>query len=178
MNPPEPVADWVAEARRGSGRAWERLFRRFAPVVHGILLGRVQPADAEDLTQQVFETALQRLPELREDAAFPGWLLSIARRAAVDLGRRPAALTGCEIEGVAMEASPEARTEADRVLQALRSLPEAYRDTLLLRLVEGLSGPEIAERTGLTAGSVRVNLHRGMGLLRQALGLTAGVHDP
>lgn len=47
--------------------------------------------------------------------------------------------------------------------------PEAYRETLLLRLVEGLTGPEIAERTGLTAGSVRVNLHRGMALLRAAL---------
>jgi RNA polymerase sigma-70 factor (ECF subfamily) len=52
----------------------------------------------------------------------------------------------------------------------IRRLPEAYRDTLMLRLVEGMSGAEIAERTGLTPGSVRVNLHRGMQLLRDALG--------
>jgi RNA polymerase sigma-70 factor (ECF subfamily) len=50
-------------------------------------------------------------------------------------------------------------------------LPEAYRETLILRLVEGLTGPEIAEQTGLSAGSVRVNLHRGMKLLRERLGL-------
>jgi len=43
------------------------------------------------------------------------------------------------------------------------------RETLILRLVEGLSGPEIAERTGLTPGSVRVNLHRGMQQLRERL---------
>ena len=49
------------------------------------------------------------------------------------------------------------------------SLPDAYRETLMLRLVEGLTGPEIAERTGLTPASVRVNLHRGMKLLRTAL---------
>jgi RNA polymerase sigma-70 factor (ECF subfamily) len=51
----------------------------------------------------------------------------------------------------------------------LRSLPEAYRETLTMRLVEGLTGPEIAEATGLTAGSVRVNLCRGMELLRELL---------
>ena len=41
-----------------------------------------------------------------------------------------------------------------------------------MRLIEGMTGPEIAERTGLTPGSVRVNLHRGMALLRQKLGLS------
>ncbi len=55
------------------------------------------------------------------------------------------------------------------MLHHVRSLPEAYRETLLLRLVEGLSGPEIAEAVGLTAASVRVNLHRGMELLRPLL---------
>ena len=75
----QATAEWVSQARRGSGDAWTRLFRRFAPVVHGVLLGQVQTADAEDLTQQVFETALARLAELREDAAFPGWLLSDGR---------------------------------------------------------------------------------------------------
>ena len=54
-------------------------------------------------------------------------------------------------------------------MAALRSLPEAYRETLVLRLVEGLTGPEIADRTGLTAASVRVNLHRGMKRLRETL---------
>jgi len=51
----------------------------------------------------------------------------------------------------------------------IRNLPEAYREPLVLRLVEGMTGPEIAERTGLTAGSVRVNLHRGYALLRERL---------
>jgi RNA polymerase sigma-70 factor (ECF subfamily) len=62
------------------------------------------------------------------------------------------------------------RSEARFVLEAVRSLPEAYRETLILRLVEGMSGPEIAARTGLTPGSVRVNLHRGMKQLREKLG--------
>ena len=59
--------------------------------------------------------------------------------------------------------------EAFEVLAIMRSLPETYRETLMLRLVEGMTGPEIAGRTGLTEASVRVNLCRGMKLLRERL---------
>jgi RNA polymerase sigma-70 factor (ECF subfamily) len=59
--------------------------------------------------------------------------------------------------------------EALAILNAIRSLPEAYNETLILRLVEGMTGAEIADRTGLTPASVRVNLHRGMKLLREKL---------
>ncbi len=64
---------------------------------------------------------------------------------------------------------PDDRVEAQRALEAIRALPEAYRETLMLRLVEGMTGPEIAARTRLTPDSVRVNLCRGMKLLRGAL---------
>jgi len=135
----------------------------------------VQRADADDLTQDVFETAIRRLGELRDDAAFPGWIVSIARRAALDAKRRPALLTGAalELDRVASPDRPDDHLEAERSLRAIATLPEAYRETLLLRLVEGLTGPEIAERTGLTPGSVRVNLHRGMAMLRATLGSAA-----
>jgi RNA polymerase sigma-70 factor (ECF subfamily) len=73
-----------------------------------------------------------------------------------------------EAEHLGAEAPPT--TDAARALAALRELPDAYREVLAMRLVEGLNGPEIAERTGLRPGSVRVNLHRGMALLREKLG--------
>ena len=63
--------------------------------------------------------------------------------------------------------------QAAAVLAAIRELPDAYRETLILRLVEGMTGPEIAARTGLTPGSVRVNLHRGMQQLREKLGASS-----
>ena len=59
------------------------------------------------------------------------------------------------------------------ILAVVRVLPEPYREPLILRLVEGMTGPEIATRTGLTHGSVRVNLCRGMEMLREKLGETA-----
>ena len=67
--------------------------------------------------------------------------------------------------------------EARAILDVIRSLPDAYRETLVLRLVEGMSGQEIADRTGLTPASVRVNLHRGMKLLRARLEGVAPVAD-
>lgn len=167
------VAATVAAARRGDAGALDRLFRRFAPVVHGVLLGRVPRFDADDLTQDVFETALRRLPELREDAAFPGWIVSIARRAAIDRHRRAGPVVEGEdaLERVGSGDEAGVRLDAARALEAIRALPEAYRETLMLRLVEGLTGPEISQRTGLTPGSVRVNLHRGMTMLREALSM-------
>ena len=61
------------------------------------------------------------------------------------------------------------------MLEAIRALPEAYRETLVMRLCEGMSGPEIAAATGLEPGSVRINLHRGMKLLREKLGIDGKV---
>lgn len=166
---PERVSSLVAAARHGDRCALDRLCRRFAPVVHGILLGHVQKADADDLTQEVFETVLARLGDLRDDAAFPGWIVAITRRTALSAGRRPALLTGIRWDDIPDAANPEQRLEAQKALYLIRKLPTAYREPLILRLVQGLSGQEIAELTGLTPGSVRVNLHRGMAQLRAAL---------
>ena len=76
-------------------------------------------------------------------------------------------------ETVAHEASPEVAAEAAAAIAAIQELPEAYRETLAMRLIAGMSGPEIATITGLTPDSVRVNLHRGFRLLRERLGVTS-----
>jgi RNA polymerase sigma-70 factor (ECF subfamily) len=125
--------------------------------------------EVDDLVQDVFLTAWRRLDDLRDPGAFGGWLTMIARNRATDFLRRSVDVVELPAQLPAREvASSEA--EAHAALDALRSLPDAYRETLMLRLVEGLSGPEIAMRTGLTPASVRVNLHRGMKLLREKLG--------
>ncbi|HEX9189699.1 MAG TPA: sigma-70 family RNA polymerase sigma factor [Vicinamibacteria bacterium] len=160
-------AGLVTAARRGDREAFGRLYERFQPMVHGILLARVPRADAEDLVQEVFLRAMGRLDTLRRDDAFGSWLAAIARNRARDHWRRGEDTVELP-EEVPGEPHPEG--SALTVLAAIRRLPDAYRETLVLRLVEGMTGPEIAERTGLTPGSVRVNLHRGMEKLREALG--------
>jgi RNA polymerase sigma-70 factor, ECF subfamily len=168
---PFEVARHVRAALDGSQDAYSWLYRRFAPLVHAIHLGITTHATAEDLTQDCFDIAFARLSQLREVHQFGPWIAAIARRQ-----RPPKSLLQVPLDGhdaATAEAGPADAAEAARVLNALRTLPDAYRETLLLRLVEGMSGPEIAALTGLTPGSVRVNLHRGMAMLRAALGLAA-----
>lgn len=162
----DPLPSDVLAARAGDRAAFTRLHARWHRVVHAILLARLPPEDAEELVQEVFVTAWLRLPELAEPAAFPGWVCSIARNRAVDVARarRPTEPLATE-PGV----SPPDPHGVREILAVVHGLPEAYRETLLLRLVEGMNGPEIAARTGLTEGSVRVNLHRGLTLLRERL---------
>jgi RNA polymerase sigma-70 factor, ECF subfamily len=161
-------ADLVTRARRGDESAFGGLYERYARVVHGLLLARVPRDDVDDLVQEVFLTAWKRLDALRDAAAFGGWLVMIARNRASDFHRRGLDYQELPASLQAHDATAE-RTEALAALGVIRSLPEAYRETLVLRLVEGLTGAEIAHRTGLTEGSVRVNLHRGMKLLREKL---------
>ncbi|MBD3298395.1 MAG: sigma-70 family RNA polymerase sigma factor [candidate division Zixibacteria bacterium] len=158
----------VAQARAGNRRAFAKLHQRFAPMVHGILLARVPRAEVDDLMQDVFLSALKRLDSLREDVAFGPWLATIARNRATDYHRRKRTMDELPEH---LPSNDPPRGEAQRVLDVIETLPEAYRETLILRLVEDMTGPEIAERTGLTPGSVRVNLHRGMKLLRERLGI-------
>ncbi|HEX8098553.1 MAG TPA: sigma-70 family RNA polymerase sigma factor [Pyrinomonadaceae bacterium] len=156
----------VEAVRAGDQEAFGQLYGLYAPMVHGILLARVPFDEVDDLAQEVFLTAYRKLHTLREAAAFGGWLAMIARNNALNFHRR--AQPGEELpEDLAQP--PSATVEAREALAAIRSLPEAYRETLVLRLVEGMTGPEIAEQTGLTPDSVRVNLHRGMKLLRARL---------
>lgn len=167
---PHDMATLVAAARSGDRAAFARLYELHARIVHGVLLARVPPADADDAVQDVFLAALRNLASLREPAAFPGWLLTIARNRANDFHRRPRAASELPDEVAAPWAPAHKEQEARMALEAVRALPDAYRETLILRLVEGMSGPEIAARTGLTEGSVRVNLHRGMKMLREKIG--------
>jgi RNA polymerase sigma-70 factor (ECF subfamily) len=162
----------VRAARQGDHDAFGQLYQRFSRVVHGVLVARLPYEAAEDLIQDVFLHAHNRLRDLREPAAFGSWVCAIARRHAAD-HYRSRRIAEPLLDTMAAPDKPDVTTEARRVLAIIQTLPDAYRETLVLRLVEGCSGPEIAELTGLSHGSVRVNLHRGFRLLRDKLGVTA-----
>ncbi len=179
------MAREAREARVRPMTSFGELYERYAPMVHGILIAMVAPHEAQDLAQDVFVRAFEKIGTLADPERVGPWLAAIARNAGRDALRaaaargRPAPLQddvaadrGRTSAGeVAAGEAEDVAAEARAALAALRSLPEAYRETLAMRLVEGLAGPEIARRTGLTPGSVRVNLTRGMKLLRERLGL-------
>jgi RNA polymerase sigma-70 factor (ECF subfamily) len=168
-----PEVRLVERTCAGDGEAFGELYRMFAPLVHGILLARVPYDDVRDLVQEVFLAAYKNLPGLRDKNLVGAWLARIARNHAAEYYRhsRPTEELSDDIRG---RHNPSA--EAIEILTAIRTLPETYRETLVLRLIEGMTGNEIADRTGLTPESVRVNLHRGMELLRQKLGI--GMQKP
>jgi RNA polymerase sigma-70 factor (ECF subfamily) len=167
---PGDTASDVRAVAAGDQDAFGRVYAAYARMVRAILLGRVPRSEVDDLLQDVFVSAYMRIHELRDAAAFGGWIAAIARNRATDHLRQ-----ACDHAELPAELPGGAPVEADTliVLDAVRRLPEAYRETLVMRLVEGMSGQEIADRTGLSPGSVRVNLHRGMKLLREKLGWNA-----
>ena len=175
---PEPAADvpieigLVKAVLAGDRDGFSKLYDLYAPLVHGILLARVPRAEVEDLVQDIFLHAFKKLHTLRDSSAFGPWIAMIARNRAVDFHRRSRETVEITDD---LRGSDKQEAKAAEILELIRGLPEAYRETLVLRLVEGMTGPEIATRTGLTAASVRVNLHRGMKLLREKLGFVEGL---
>lgn len=158
----------VERACDGEREAFGELYNLFAPMVHGIVLARVPRDEVDDIVQNVFLAAYKNLHTLRDRNAVGGWLAMIARNRSIEFYRR-ARPTEELSDTLSRNDSPH--TEAREILAAIRTLPDAYKESLVLRLVEGMTGPEIAARTGITPESVRVNLHRGMKLLRQKLGI-------
>ena len=161
--------DLILSATNGDRGAFGELYVRYARMVHGILLARVPAGDAEDLVQDVFMSAMRQLRGLRTAAAFRGWLAAIARNRAIDYFRSARRNEPLD-EAAERKHGIDGGADAFLVLDLIRKLPEAYQETLVFRLVEGMTGPEIAEKTGLTPESVRVNLCRGMKMLRELLG--------
>lgn len=154
-------------ARAGEPGSFRELYARYAPMVHGILIARVGASEAEDLCQEVFVAAWRGLARLERDEHVGAWIAGIARNQA----RRASSRAAPRPEPIPEDhpARSEVCDDGAAILVALRSLPQTYAETLTLRLVEGLTGPQIAALTGLTEGSVRVNLSRGMQLLRERL---------
>ena len=169
---PSEEAVLIRAVLDGDRDKYGRLYHLYAPLVHGILLARMPRSEVEDTVQDIFLHALKKLNTLRDAGSFGPWIAMIARNRAMDFHRRSRETVEVTED---LKSSDSSGPKAEEILEIIRSLPDAYRETLVLRLVEGMTGPEIATRTRLTAASVRVNLHRGMKLLRGKLGYEEGL---
>jgi RNA polymerase sigma-70 factor (ECF subfamily) len=154
----------LAAARRGESAALDTLARAHTPALRSLLtkLG-ARPEDAEDVLQETWIAAQRALPAFRGDGSLLGWLGRIATNAYRDLlrsGRRLSEIQDYLLPSrAAGPAECAARREmADRVTAAMEELPPRQRETLRLRVVEGLRYEEIAERMGVGRDAVRMNL--------------------
>jgi len=159
----------VTAAQHGDRAAFAELYRRYSGMVRTIARRRLRPDEVSDAVQEAFFRAWRRLKTLRNTAAFGRWIATITRNVVCDAERERSSPAATPEQEPRKPDTQYDEMQARVVLSALRSLPKAYRTTLTLRLLQGMTAPEIADRTGLSPASVRVNLHRGMKLLRHQL---------
>jgi RNA polymerase sigma-70 factor (ECF subfamily) len=171
----------VAAALRGERAAEERLYRRHVPAVAAVavrLLGR--GAEAEDVVQDSFVIALERLAQLRDPELFRAWVVRIAVRCAHRRFRRRRLLgllglaRGEDAAGLAEQAAPslpaERRVELVRLDAVLRALPSDQRVVWVLRHVEGYELSELAVVCGVSLATVKRWLQRAEARVRAQLG--------
>jgi|SRR5579871_3902272 len=178
----EPDVALVVRARGGDRAAFEELVRRTSRLVYARLYLDIGDSHlAEDLLQETMMRAFRSLRYLEKAAGFRSWLLTIAQNVLTDSLRSkarqarteplpgdPAADSVASIEQVPEERAERAETR-QKVLAVLRSLPEDYRLPLTLRYIVGADYETISEQLGLTNGSLRGMLHRGLKMLRDRL---------
>ena len=181
----------LAGARRREPAAVTRVYTAYAPALFRFFLAAVgDRPTAEDLTGDVFKSAIEGLPRFRGPVeALGGWLFGIARHDLSDHRRRQARnrvqplddlLEEAAAAGGAMDPEELAleRVEGDRVLAALRQLTCDQREVLLLRLVADLTAPEVARILNKSTEAVKALQHRGLASLARVLGVTNGTSSP
>ena len=175
-----PDATLVDRARRGDPDAFAALVRRHFKKAYTVALALLSNGmDAEDVCQDAFLKALERLDDCREPDKFASWLLQIVRNRAHNFRdyRRVRAAVSIELTGVAgPEDASEGAVQADlktRLERALGRLSDIQRQVVLLHDLEGLKHREIAERIEISEGMSRQHLFNARKTLREILGPTA-----
>ena len=175
-----PDATYVARARRGDASAFEALVRRYYRVAYAVALALLSNnMDAEDVCQDAFLKALERLDDCREPDKFASWLLRIVRNSAHNFRayRRVRATESLELAGAASrEDSAKDAERADlrkRLEDALGELSEIQRQVVLLHDLEGLKHREIAGHLAISEGMSRQHMLKARRTLRKILGARA-----
>ena len=173
MTSHDGIAALVASAQRGEAAAFETLVRRHFRAAYSVALAVLQsPAEAEDVAQESFLVAFQRLDTCREPERFAGWLVQIVRNRALNalesskLRSRTAERSS---EGAPKAAPPPEAPQRDRLVAALGLVSPSQREVVLLHDLEGWTHPEIAASLGISEVMSRQHLFQARKTLRAAL---------
>ena len=167
----------VAAVREGDDRAFEQLYQRYQRRIGAYVMGMVKDhGRAEDITQDVFMSALRRMRETERPIAFKPWIYEIARNACIDAHRRsrraeevsfdadellaPADHRRLAATGPTPDAAVTAKQELETLCGAFGGLSQTHHEILVLRELEGLSYRQIGERMGMSRPAVESTLFR------------------
>ncbi|MDP9483014.1 MAG: sigma-70 family RNA polymerase sigma factor [Chloroflexota bacterium] len=164
----------VSRAKAGDAEAFGALYDLYAARVYRFVVVRVpQPADGEDLMQQVFLKVIESLPRYEQRGLpFGAWLFRIARNTVIDFGRtrRVTAPLDDEVGRMADPAQPgyqlERAADVDEIRAALGQLTSEQRDVIVFRFFAELTHAEIGAVLGKREGTIRVIQHRALAVLR------------
>lgn len=176
-SPADSDQQLVARVRRGDDRAFELLYQRYHRRIHAYVLGMVKDhGRAEDVTQEVFLSALRRMRETEQPLAFKPWLYQIAKNSCIDAFRRskraeevsydadeglaPADHSKLVAPGASPDVAVAAKQDLDSLCGAFGGLSETHHEILVLRELEGLSYAEIGRRMGMSRPAVESTLFR------------------
>lgn len=152
-----------------TGEVWEAFNRQ----LYGFIRRRVNnEQDAEDLLQEVFLRVHTRLDGLHDHERISPWLYQVARNAIIDYYRGKRDLTPLLEQFPSSDELPEADPAAEiaaGLAEMVLSLPEPYRETMVLSEIQGKKHKEIADQLGLSLSGVKTRVVRGRELLREDL---------
>jgi RNA polymerase sigma-70 factor (ECF subfamily) len=174
----DTVSALVRRAAAGDTRAFEALYRDHVGRIYGTILRLVamDRARAEELTQEAFVRAWQKLSSFRHESAFSTWLHRLSVNTALMSLRGKREMESVDEEGLELAAggeTPFCAAERGDLERAVSDLPPRARAVLVLHDVEGWKHEEISAELGMAVGSSKAQLHRARGLLRRALGEAA-----
>ncbi len=174
-NRPPSVERIVERAQAGDLGAFEELYRRHVGRIYALCLRMCGNArEAEELTQDAFVRAWEKLGSFRGGSAFSSWLHRLAVNVVLASWRargrhRERVVAIADVQGaVDPEHDPKPRLALD-LESAISRLPAGARTVFVLHDVEGYRHRDIAELTGLAVGTSKTQLHRARRLLRKAL---------
>jgi len=165
----------VALAQSGDARAFERLYRLHVARIHSLARRMLSAEEADEVTQDAFVRAWEKLGTFKGQAAFGTWLYRLAIN--VMLGRRASLARRKEVaidgEGPVSamrerQVTPGLRIDLER---AIALLPEGARQVFVLHDVEGFKHDEIGAMLSVTSGTSKAQLHRARMMLRDHLEL-------
>lgn len=176
--PPEELEQsWVRDAIAGDRLAFEQLYRKHSQRIHALcwrMCGGVE-ALAEELTQDAFVRAWQKLGSFKMKSRFSTWMHRVAvnvvlsdRRIRLRTMQRETSLELVKVEP-ATDRDASSSSELRDLENAIAELPERARSVLVLHDIEGYRHSDIAEITGMAVGSSKAQLHRARKLIRAKL---------
>jgi RNA polymerase sigma-70 factor (ECF subfamily) len=172
---PRPETPLVRRAQDGDVAAFEQLYREHVGRVFALCLRLAGDASlAEELAQEAFVRAWQKLGSFRGESAFSSWLYTLTVNTALSERRSRRRRTSRvvatdDLSAFDQPGRPPGPEQGFDLERALAALPPGARAVLVLHDVEGYKHHEIAEMTGIAAGTSKAQLHRARRLLREAL---------